>query len=613
MKTLLPALILFIFQASFAAEQRSLTLTNNLKGVGISNTPDYQSVIICVDKIDGNQMNPDYAIKYGDSYPLSYSSWIGLAFRLNGCDATSDPYLGYYKLQNPPTTLQPSTTNNQLLVQFNNLAINNAGVISGSLQYSKIPTNTQLPNPSTPKTWKYVGFNLSGLEFSEWLDPTVVPNLSSTCSTPASCDIQDTSAFINAGMNTVRVPVRWGYLQPGGTPGEAAIDLNYFSNFVTPVLESLTKAGIYTIVDLHAYMRYVQPGTGCAGFCPGQTGSEPNGTPISSATPLVGVWSNLYTAISSDKNIDMNYIIFDLMNEPVTVTAQQAFDYQSAVIKALSQKGYNGIFLIEGTGWTGLHAWSLPNPDNTPNNAEVFTAKNISGIGYDPSKIIINVHQYLDSNFSGTQNICNADLTSTGVNGYNLQAFTDWLKEQKLTAIVTEFGAGIANGPSGQMDPSCKAALNAFMQYLQSNAVSENNPYGFIGWTIWSTGHGWGNYNLRVTPTSDQMTILQNYLSGKTPPPQKNQINITFNVTAAQSGQDGCTLQVHNSDWSQKQNLAQGVTQNTTVNYKAYSGTNTFVTYCAFNNFQPSTVSKTVNIGNNTVSFCDMYPSGPGC
>ena len=57
--------------------------------------------------------------------------------------------------------------------------------------------------------------------------------------------------------------------------------------------------------------------------------------------------------------------------------------------------------------------------------------------------------------------------------------------------------------------------LNGFLNYLKDNAA-KNKDYGFIGWTIWSSGHGWGDYNLRVTPTSYQMKTMQNYLQPMT-------------------------------------------------------------------------------------------------
>ncbi len=137
----------------------------------------------------------------------------------------------------------------------------------------------------------------------------------------------------------------------------------------------------------------------------------------------------------------------------------------------------------------------------------MFTRENFEKAGItDLSKIIINAHQYLDSNYSGTGSSCLTDLSTTGPNGFNLEAFANYLKEQQMTAIVTEFGAGTDSA-------SCREALTQFMNYLEANAVQAVEQHGFVGGTVWSTGHGWGGYNLRVEPDSYHWDVISSYLN----------------------------------------------------------------------------------------------------
>ena len=68
--------------------------------------------------------------------------------------------------------------------------------------------------------------------------------------------------------------------------------------------------------------------------------------------------------------------------------------------------------------------------------------------------------------------------------------------------MVTEYGGGTDSS-------SCSKALTQFMDYLESNADV------FRGHTIWSTGHGWGNYNLRVKPDSYQWKTVSGYLKSQ--------------------------------------------------------------------------------------------------
>lgn len=49
------------------------------------------------------------------------------------------------------------------------------------------------------------------------------------------------------------------------------------------------------------------------------------------------------------------------------------------------------------------------------------------------------------------------------------------------------------------------------MNYLKDNSA-QNKEYGFVGWTIWSAGHGWGDYNLRVKPDSYQMDVVKEFI-----------------------------------------------------------------------------------------------------
>ena len=63
----------------------------------------------------------------------------------------------------------------------------------------------------------------------------------------------------------------------------------------------------------------------------------------------------------------------------------------------------------------------------------------------------------------------------------------------------------------GDDQNSCAKPLNDFLNYLKTNAYTPNKGYGFIGWTIWSTGHGWGTYNLRVKPGDWKDRVIKNY------------------------------------------------------------------------------------------------------
>lgn len=483
----------------------SATITNQIQGV----EPEGQvKPWICIQNQLGQITLTLAPGQSGDANKASGNDYYaGAALRFNGC-TNNDPYLGYAGFSISASGNNSIASYNapaNVHISYENAAIDSKGIVSGTINYTPIVPNNNLSTASTGKNWDFTGFNLSGLEFGKVIDPVVIPNLSQEDADSDYSDLADTNALIQAGMNTVRLPISWGYLQLDGA-GQGELNRGYYDNYIQPLLESLTHAKVHTIVDLHAYMRYSKFGEQYSGC--GSSGNCPDGTLITDEKAYESVWGQLAALIQSDNNIDKDYILYDLMNEPVSVPDDKVFTIQADLIKLLRNKGFDGYILVEGNNWSGLHSWSeewTGSDNQTYSNESLFTRTNFRNAGItDLSKILINVHQYLDSDFSGTHDDCQSDLSTQGSQGFNLGAFADYLQENQLKAMVTEFGVGKNSG-------SCSSALNQFMQYLQDNS-SQNKDYGFSGWTIWSTGHGWGDYNLRVKPDSYAMTILRPYL-----------------------------------------------------------------------------------------------------
>lgn len=499
-------LMMAVAETGYAAN-----ITNKINGVG----PKEQLInpYFCVQ----NQVGQITPVPPGATVDGNAASgnpnYVGGALRFGGCDVVKNAYLGYVGFSvnaQQNNRLSSYAPPEGVHVTYANPGIDGNGNLTGQIQYTPIQPNINLlpEKPHRPANWDFAGANLSGLEFGKTIDPVVIPNLSAEDADSKMSDLADTQAFLKAGMNTMRVPLHWGFLQLEGA-GKGDINLAYYNAYVKPLLESLSSAGVYTIVDLHAYMRYSVFGKQYAGC--GAEGPCPDGSLITDPKAYQDVWSKLYTLMKNDSKINMSYIMLDLVNEPVNVPGDSVFTIQTEVIKTLRQLGFQGYTLIEGNAWTGLHSWATArwtsaDGKTTYTNATLFTKDNFAKAGIvDLSKILINVHQYLDSDYSGTHDQCVTNLSTTGDDGFNLNAFVDYLQANHLKAVVTEFGAGADSA-------TCQTALSQFMNYLQDNAAN-NKDYGFVGWTIWSTGHGWGDYNLRVTPDSYQMGVLKNYLN----------------------------------------------------------------------------------------------------
>ncbi|MBA3535457.1 MAG: cellulase family glycosylhydrolase [Tatlockia sp.] len=483
----------------------AVSMTNDIDGVGPNGSV---KPYICIQ--NENQV-VTLILPPGKSADAGKPGYVGATIRFDGCKPDNS-YLGYigFKMSESGNNFIDSYSPPEgVHVAFNKRAIDSRGHITGAIEYTPIDANLNLEKAKPNPNEQFRGINLSGLEFDKVINPTVIPNLYEKDASTTYSDLKDTNEFIKAGANTVRVPVSWGYLQLDG-PGKGTINLAYFDNYLRPLLQTLTHAEVNTIIDLHAYMRYSKFGeqySGCPPFggCP----NGPEGTLITDETVYKQIWGQLAKLIQNDPKIDQKFIMLDLMNEPVDVPEDKVFTIQTALIKMLREQKFDGNILVEGNSWSGLHSWAShkwQGSDNqTYSNATLFTRDNFNKQGItDLSKIFINVHQYFDSNFSGTEDTCQQDLTTTGDSGFNLNEFVDYLTTNKLKAVVTEFG-------TGKDADSCRTPLKNFMQYLKDNS-SEGKEFGFAGWTIWSTGHGWGDYKLRVKPSSYQMDVLKEFL-----------------------------------------------------------------------------------------------------
>jgi len=485
----------------------SASLTNKIVGVGPNNAI---KPYICIQNQQGAvtlSLAPDQS---GDANKASGNAYYaGGALRFGGC-ASANTYLGYVGFNindagnNAISSYAPPEG---VHITYNHPAISSRGIVTGDINYTLIKPNYTVTPAKTNTTWEFVGVNLSGLEFGKVIDPVVIPNLSIEDALLPSSDLTEIQTFIDKGLNTIRLPISWGFLQVNGA-GIGGLNNDYYMNYIRPLLQTLTHAKVHTIVDLHAYMRYSIFGKEYSGCSP--EGPCPDGHLILDEVAYQSVWGQLGDIIQQDDSIDKDYILFDLMNEPVGVPDDKVFTIQASIIRLLRNKNFSGNILVEGNNWSGLHSFTnaqwTGSDGEIYSNASLFTRNNFEKAGIkDLSHILINVHQYLDKDYSGTQALCQQDLTTTGASGFNLNAFVDYLEENQLKAIVTEFG-------TSQNAASCREPLVHFLQYLADNSAKDKD-YGFVGWTLWSTGHGWGDYPLRVKTTSYQMDVLSEFLS----------------------------------------------------------------------------------------------------
>lgn len=460
-----------------------------------------------------------------DDHPKT--EWFQANIRLGGCDANTNTYLGNIwagKGSGATVTVTPQAPEG--IIHLDSTEATLAG-IKGRLAIRAPFRNDDLRQNENISTDWLTGINLSGLEFSTYLNSSTIPNISEKGSPGVGPgpDAKNLTSFLTEGANTVRIPIRWAYMEPYGpntykqTDPTTSAAFNDYMNLVIPELQSLTSKGYNVILDLHSYMHYATIGKDVAGCSDRQTGQGeqqlcPQGDADITPQDYVAIWTAIQQKIAQQgKSIDQTHLLYDIVNEPSSensghdkdqITPKNVFDMETSVISALNKLDFKGKYLIEGYKFSGLHSWKAAD------NSAQFTRTNFNNAGISneiiDKQIIINAHQYLDSDFSGTHDSC-LDKEGKPQNIYNntdfhLQDFLSYLSTNNFKAMVTEFGVGSDKN-------TCQPVLNQFLGWMKKYAYTSTTGYGFVGWTAWSTGHGWGGpkqgtqgYNMLIQPAN---------------------------------------------------------------------------------------------------------------
>lgn len=140
---------------------------------------------------------------------------------------------------------------------------------------------------------------------------------------------------------------------------------------------------------------------------------------------------------------------------------------------------------IEGNSYTGAWKWTSEN-----DNLKTLT---------DPqNKLVYQMHQYLDSDGSGTS----ADCVSETIGKERLQSATQWLKKNEKKGFLGEFAGGV--------NQQCQTAVKGMLEFMEGNSEV------WMGAEWWAAGPWWGDYMYNLEPTDGgayetYLPILEKY------------------------------------------------------------------------------------------------------
>jgi endoglucanase len=164
------------------------------------------------------------------------------------------------------------------------------------------------------------------------------------------------------------------------------------------------------------------------------------------------------------------------MDQSLVVSLNQA------AINAIRGAGATSQYIwVEGNQWSGAWSW----PDVNDSMKQLTDPEN---------KLIYEMHQYLDSDSSGTSVNC----VSGTIGAERLVAATNWLRANGKVGVIGEFAGGA--------NEQCRTAVKGFLDYLKANSDV------WKGAVWWAAGPWWGNYS-EFFPSPASFTIFRKLIT----------------------------------------------------------------------------------------------------
>ena len=259
--------------------------------------------------------------------------------------------------------------------------------------------------------------------------------------------------FLAMGMNAVRVGFIWERLQHEPLGPLDPDELRHLD----ASLDALNGFRLI-ILDAHNY---------------GSFGGTKLDDPDRGGALLADLWTKLAQHYGSNPRI-----AFGIMNEPHDIDAGVWRKISDHTVAAIRATGARNLVLVPGTRWTGGHSW---NAGGDSSNAAAMRGFRDPGRNF-----MFEIHQYLDSDSSGTKTDC-VDAT---VGRRRLAKVTTWLRQQRAKGFLAEFGV--------PPTPVCLQALDDTLSFLEENGDV------WAGWTYWAGGLRWHNYPFSIQPEGGQ-------------------------------------------------------------------------------------------------------------
>jgi hypothetical protein len=163
----------------------------------------------------------------------------------------------------------------------------------------------------------------------------------------------------------------------------------------------------------------------------------------------------------------------EIDNEYNSMDQTLVLNLNQAAINGIRGAGATSQYIFaEGNQWTGAWDWVSVNGGNM---AQLTDPQN---------KLVYEMHQYLDSDYSGTSSTCQ----STTIGADSLVGATGWLRSNGKLGFLGEYAGGV--------NSQCETAVTNMLNYMEQNSDI------WLGATWWAAGPWWGTYLYSLEPNS---------------------------------------------------------------------------------------------------------------
>lgn len=313
-----------------------------------------------------------------------------------------------------------------------------AATVTGALAAAVNPIPK---NAKRQSGFQFTGVNQAGAEFGN----TALPGQLNKDFVWPSTSAIDT--LLGTGMNTFRVPFMMERAIPSTLTG--SFNETYVAG-LDSTIKYITGKGAYAILDPHNFGRYYSNIiTDVSGF---------------------GSWWGKVAARYKDNSL----VIFDTNNEYHDEENTLVYQLNQAAIDAIRNAGATSQYIfVEGNSWSGAWHWISSG-----------TATDMVKLTDPSNKIVYEMHQYLDSDGSGTSEAC----VSATIGRERITEATAWLRANGKLGIIGETAGGV--------NSQCISAVKDMLTYMQTNSDV------WTGWLWWSGGPWWGTYMYSMEPPS---------------------------------------------------------------------------------------------------------------